>query len=1438
MINATQIALFQLSDILSRPYDASILEVATRSQTQLATQEPISWRILKKWMTSAFQGSDAQGIWNWKDAWDAVECSIVLFLRQQSPDFLSQPKSALKLIAIAESLIPTHTTRTDSSLKLQQFSTPAQIGYLAAQCAGITSNDVVLEPSAGTGLLAIYAQVAKSKLVLNELDSRRSLLLRKLFPGNTVSNYNAEQIHDYLAPSIQPTIVLMNPPFSTSPDVDRRNPIAIAKHVRSAFLRLVPGGRMVLIAAHWFHPGSELWEDCFRDLPTVQVRLNASVPETAYAKHGVHVATRLLVVDKVLPDHSPTLAIDLNFRTEQASHQGRDHKIKTFKPEDLEQLRQIPARSQPEFTPIETGSQSRKKRTAVAVKVRDSFPSSVSAFDPNTVVQIEYDIRKKPPITSGNGEIYETYAPKRIAIRQATPHPSLLCESIALASVSPPVPSYIPQLPQAAIAQNVLSEAQLETLIYAGQAHSEYLRGHYIVEENWDKITTATRGTRGAVQFRKGFFLADSTGCGKGRQVAGIIADNWIQGRTRALWISKTESLIEATRRDWCALGGQGSDIVSLSKFKSDQALPTQGILFTTYATLRSGGKQGQPSRLEQILKWAGTDFDGVIAFDEAHALANAVAENEFGAKTSLQGITGLRLQRALPDARILYVSATGATKVASLAYAERLGLWKTGEFPFASQADFVAAIEDGGVAAMEVVARDLKALGLYFARNLSFEGVDYQTLEAPLTPEQIKIYDTYAEAFMIIHTHLDDALKACNVVSYKNKTLNSEAKRAARGVFESCKQRFFDSLLCSMKCPTLIRSIESDLERNECAVIQLVSTGEELMERRLAEIPVEEWSDLHCDLTPREYVLHYLERAFPVQLYEVYTGLDGEQKSRLVKDNDGNPILSQEALSKRQALIERICRLPSLPSALDLLLHHFGHESVAEVTGRSRRILCEQATGRLYVSSRPAKSNLLEISAFQSNEKRILVFSDAGNTGESYHSSWSAKNISRRNHYLLQAGWRADAAIQGLGRTHRTNQACAPLFRPVVTNVRGERRFISTIARRLDALGSLTKGQRQTGGQGLFKQSDNLESFYAIAALKTFFVHLCQGKVSECSLEQFQAATGLILLTQEGRLKDALPPMPTFLNRMLALPISLQNSLFAHFELLMDANIEAAQQSGQFDHGIATLNAERLKLIQSQVVYEHPTGGQTHAIEIEKLERNVIRSSDSAQRLGTFIVHPQKEIAAITRSAPSTINLETGAITERIELVQPCKTKRMSVAEFQQSPWVKADLTTWKSYWDREVEAQPEFLSSRLFMISGLLLPIWHHLESENMQVYRVATDTGERFLGRLVNAAHMKSLSESLGLHQVRLSADEIYTLCLDQEKKLEIAPGLAVRSRIVRGDKRLEIIGRVSEAIAEQILSAGCFSEIIDWQLRYFIPVDSQAGPRTISAIQELF
>jgi hypothetical protein len=54
---------------------------------------------------------------------------------------------------------------------------------------------------------------------------------------------------------------------------------------------------------------------------------------------------------------------------------------------------------------------------------------------------------------------------------------------------------------------------------------------------------------------------------------------------------------------------------------------------------------------------------------------------------------------------------------------------------------------------------------------------------------------------------------------------------------------------------------------------------------------------------------------------------------------------------------------------------------------------------------------------------------------------------------------------------------------------------------------------------------------------LRQLYMLLVRGKIEGCSLQRFEAATGLKLMDANG-IKDDLPPITTFLNRMLALTI------------------------------------------------------------------------------------------------------------------------------------------------------------------------------------------------------------------------------------------------------------------------------------------------------------
>jgi predicted RNA methylase len=1419
---------------------SGLIHAATLLAQLLGQGRAIDSRALRSAMETAFCRSDADGAWAWKDAYEALESAQVMFLRKFGAAMRTRAGSAAAMLDMLTRLaarLPIQTRRSEESEHLQQFSTPITLGFTAAEAAALTASDLVLEPSAGTGLLAIFAELAGARLALNEIADTRAGLLGRLFRNVVVTRHNAEQIHDRLDPEIRPSVVLMNPPFSASPKIEGRFAEAAIRHVRSAFARLADGGRLVAITGHNLAPDNPACRDSFVELQQKgRVVFTAAISGQAYVRHGTNFATRLTVIDRVPAEDPGSLPPSPGMAGDAAELLGWVSRLLPKRPPVAAATPPGSSPGQALPAPAVLARPLRSKSTA------PQFPLAKRPAPVPDGAELAYETRDWTPAAHFTAGLYEAYALQTIHFAEVQPHPTRLVQSAAMAAVAPPRPSYRPLLPPRLIASGILSDAQLESVVYAGEAHASHLAGTYTVDETYDLVSAAPADAKDAVRFRRGWFLGDGTGAGKGRQVAAIILDNWLKGRRKALWISKSDKLIEDAERDWTAVGGNRSDIVPLSRFRQGAAVALdEGILFTTYATLRTQAKGDKPSRVQQIIDWLGRSFDGVVVFDEAHAMANAAGDkSERGEKKpSQQGQAGLRLQNALHDARVLYVSATGATTVQNLAYAARLGLWGTGDFPFATRAEFIAAIEGGGIAAMEVLARDLKALGLYAARSLSFEGIEYEIVEHTLPAEQIRIYDAYADAFQIIHRNLTEALKAANITGENGATYNRNAKAAARSAFESNKQRFFNHLLTAMKCPTLITAIARDLDQSHACVLQVVSTNEALLDRRLAEIPASEWADLSVDITPREYVLDYLKHSFPIQLFELFTDDEGSLHSRPAYDADGNPVISREAVERRDRMIEHLASLPPVQGALDQILHRFGADTVAEVTGRSRRVV--RRGDRLCVENRPASANFAETAAFMDDEKRILVFSDAGGTGRSYHADLGCKNQRRRIHYLLEPGWKADTAIQGLGRSNRTNQKQPPVFRPVATDVKGEKRFLSTIARRLDSLGAITRGQRQTGGQGLFRADDNLESPYAKAALRQFYQLLYAGKIEGCSLAEFQDATGLDLLDQDGSLREELPPITQFLNRILALRIALQNALFAAFDELLEARIEAAIAAGTYDVGVETLTAESFRIAERRTVYTHTaTRAETSCYRVVRRDRN--RPLPLADALGMasspgarLLMNDQSHRAAVRMPAASMMR-DDGTVVPRTRLVRPMSRETMSLDDFSRSHWREASRERFTALWEAECAKVPEFAESEFHIITGLLLPIWDRLPSDNIRVYRFEAEDGDRIIGRLVTPEALARVYEGLGVDGApALSPAEAWAAVIERGAVLDLAGGLQVRRSLVMSAYRVELTG-FSDGMVPQLKALSLVSEIISWRLRLFVPTAEDRGPALLATLLE--
>ncbi|WP_454021140.1 strawberry notch-like NTP hydrolase domain-containing protein [Azospirillum sp. Marseille-Q6669] len=1375
-----------------------------------------------------FGGTMAAGTYTTADAYDLAEQAlnrVILERRVMLAPTVGLVSAQVRVsdLEAMGALLPTRTRRDDEVEAFDQFSTPPALGFAAAWLADLKPGDVVLEPSAGVGGLAVHARNAGASVVCNELSERRAVLLEGLGFA-PVFRENADHLHSVLPKQVLPTAVLMNPPFSATAGRlgDKADPMTAARHVDQALKRLLVNGRLVAILPPGMAFGAARFRDWWRQIIQVySVKANVLLDARAFRKAGTDIAVRVAVIDKTGPTSATNRPIvaELDSITSmlavlESVRLNRPHVVPAAGPK-------MPAAVARPATP--TPAPARRADDAAKPSAPFTEPQPAPVPPPASAIAVEQTKtrdRHDAPITDTK---YEPYEPQRLKVPGARPHPSKLVESAAMAAVLPPEPRYTPHFPESVILEGRLSLAQLEAVIYAGQAHGEF-----------------QPAAPGETPCRAGYAIGDGTGVGKGREAAGIIFDNWHQGRRKALWITKNDStLLGAARRDWSDLGGDPSIIFPLSKTPAGEAIKApHGILLVSTGTLRSKPRE-KITRLQQILNWLGPDFDGVVISDEHHAAANAVETDGSRGKTkaSQTGLASVDLQRSLPLARIVYVSATLADKVENLSSCDRLGLWGFGT-PFATKLAFIDQIKSGGIAAMEIVTRDLKALGRYGARSLSYEDIRYRRLVHDLTPEQVALYDEMAEAWQIVLANVHQATKLVGTAS------DGQAMSKTMSAFWGTHQRFFNQVLTAMMMPTILQEMEEDVRAGRSPLLYFVNTNEAAQERALAREGAEENLD-DLDTSPRESLIQYLELCFPVKQHEPYVDEAGNIRTRVATDKAGAPIVNQEALEMQENLLGRIgcLRVPNGP--LEQLLDRFGPDMVAELTGRTRRIVKRpDASGvvRPVIEPRGKAHMMADLIAFQEDRKPIVAYSNAGNTGIDLHAGRKFKNRRQRVLYIAQAGWSAKEATQAVGRPHRSDQDSAPEVVLCTTSLKGHKRFITSIARRLGQLGALTKGQRNTGEQGLFSERDNLEGEYGSAALFQLIKDLDSGKeVGGLNIDEFQRQLGLKLLNDEGDLLIAkLPTVKQFLNRLLSMRVDPMNRLFDEFASRLDQAVEAAAEAGLLNVGVETVIADSIEVMSPpRVVYTCPrTGAETTYTELKVWRRNNPVTYDEVMEkhpdILRFVKNRKTGRVYALRPAHNRTDLKDGSVVPQYRLVGPLHTHYVDAKHIDDrfATYDRIGMEKARSAWAAEVGQSEPFQVEAMHVISGILLPIWDKLaDSGEPKVYRLQTDDGARLLGRVVPAVQIRQVLAKLGASYGKpwSPKEAIETVLAGHD--LQLANGWRVVRAKVSGEARIELKGPYWADYHQDLKKVGVIQEMISGATRFFVP---HGGPGVMAKV----
>jgi hypothetical protein len=177
-----------------------------------------------------------------------------------------------------------------------------------------------------------------------------------------------------------------------------------------------------------------------------------------------------------------------------------------------------------------------------------------------------------------------------------------------------------------------------------------------------------------------------------------------------------------------------------------------------------------------------------------------------------------------------------------------------------------------------------------------------------------------------------------------------------------------------------VIAETETALSEGKSVVISLVGTGEARTRAKVAKATANGGMLEDLDFSPREVIAAMVDRAFPTTLYQDATDpASGKIIQVPVRGAQGNIVQSQEALRMKQALIDGLSALELPENPLDQLVNHFGERQVAELTGRTRRLI-RDSHGRVEYKKRAPegvamhRTNVHQMEQFQEGKSGLRL--------------------------------------------------------------------------------------------------------------------------------------------------------------------------------------------------------------------------------------------------------------------------------------------------------------------------------------------------------------------------------------------------------------------------------------------------------------------------------
>ncbi len=909
--------------------------------------------------------------------------------------------------------------RTSQSILLQQYSTPAPIGYLAGVFCEIDklqfNGGFALEPSAGNGLLTIAAK--PERVYVNELDSFRNHNLKTQGFANV---WNRDATKPFFDVERNFKAVMTNPPFGkmeTEVMFDTF-PIKSLEHVmalRALDCMSDDGRAAIIIGGHttWDAKGritsgkNRIFFNYLYSRYHVADVINID-GHKLYSRQGTSFDVRFILINGRKPEASGAAPV---------FNPDKDIVVKTFEDlfdrvMDAMEINQNPAMK------IVTIKQHLEKEAAALMKLfQDETlaapyePASESCVVLNTQVPDSMAFETREALLSIKGEVggdIDNFVRHRLKY----PNKAALCK--------------------------VLSAEQIDAVAMA----------IYNIE---------ARG--------QGMIIGDQTGIGKGRVAAAMIRYAVNQG-VKPVFLTEKANLFSDIYRDLSAIGSGHLKpfIVNGRESKTDikdedgeviyqaPAAPEQeriiesreipaGYQFVvaTYSQFNSPEKKPEkPNFLRAIAE------GNIFILDEAHNSSGSSNTGEF-----LQGVVA-------KTKGVVFLSATFAKRPDNMPiYAMKTSIADCNM----SKEDLVEAITRGGVALQEVLSSQLVAEGQMVRRERSFEGVEvnYLSLDTK-TEEHRAIADNITEILRDIiafqSNFVDSQVEELDKIAVaEGKEVELREGTSQAGVdnqpYFSKVFQVINQMLFSLKAEAVAEQAIKRLKEGKKPVIAFASTMGSFIESMENEhgTPVGDGDTINADFS------EVLKR-----------GLEGVLRYS-EKDVDGNSIHKKfeisefppDAQTEYHRILEKINAVSTgiTISPIDVIIKKIkaAGYSVAEVTGRKFE---------MQLNTNDA------FRQFNNNEVDVLMINQSGSTGASAHAIPTAKvpkeEVKQRVMIVLQAELDINTEVQKRGRINRTGQILKPIYDYVTSAIPAEKRLMMMLQKKLKSLdANTTSNQKQS---------------------------------------------------------------------------------------------------------------------------------------------------------------------------------------------------------------------------------------------------------------------------------------------------------------------------------------------------------------------------------------